>query len=122
MPPDAWAQRYAQAVRKSIADLKTLFDSFRCSRTMGLRRTKLRTMPPDVVAREYARAVREAQPPVRRRLKRQNRRKTGAAASQEPGQAGAAALSGVWPQPTNPLLQIDGPVARLLKGSPSPTQ
>jgi hypothetical protein len=116
MPPDAVAQRYAQAVRKSIADLKTLFDQLSLLKNHGFTQDELRTMPPDVVAREYARAVREgatASPPP---AEAAEPAKTGAAASQEPGQAGAAALSGVWPQPTNPLLQIDGPVARLLKG------
>src|SRR5215470_6654312 len=67
-------------------------------------------MSPADVSFQYALALREgatAGPPP--------------AEAAELAETGATAVSGVWPEPTNPLCQIDGPVARLLKGLlPSP--
>jgi hypothetical protein len=116
MSPEVVAQEYRQAVRKSVSDLKALFEQLSLLKSHGFTPEELRTMSPAHVSYEYAQAVREgatAGPPLPEAAERAE---TGATASQHSGQAGTATLSGVWPQPTTPLFQIDGQVARLLKG------
>jgi hypothetical protein len=95
-----------------VVEDRILFDQLSLLKNHGFTQDELRTMSPADVSRQYAQAAREgatAGPPPAEAAE------TGATASREPGRAVAAALSNVWPQPTNPLFQIDGPVARLLK-------
>jgi hypothetical protein len=96
----------------------------------GFTADELRTMPRSWVALEYAQAVRNGAtpgepPPAAEPQEAGAAPEAGppsATGAPEPGEAGAAdiwsAISGVWPQPRTPLFQIDGPVARLLKGLP----
>jgi hypothetical protein len=93
-----------------VVDDGILFDQLSLLKNHGFTQDELRTMSPADVSRQYALALREGAtvgPPP--------------AEAAELAETGATPVSGVWPQPTNPLFQIDGPVARLLKGLlPSP--
>jgi hypothetical protein len=112
----------------SPADLKTLFEQLSLLRGHGFTADELRTMPRSWVALEYAQAVRNGatpgEPPPAGEVQEAGAApeagQPGARAAPEPGEAGAGdiwgVIFGVWPQPQNPLFQIDGPVAQLLKG------
>jgi hypothetical protein len=114
----------------SPADLKTLFEQLSLLRGHGFTADELRTMPRSWVALEYAQAVRNGatpgEPPPAGEVQEAGAApeagQPGARAAPEPGEAGAGdiwgVIFGVWPQPQNPLFQIDGPVAQLLKGLP----
>jgi hypothetical protein len=98
----------------------------------GFTADELRKIPRSWVTLEYAEAVRDGATPSEPPPAAEPQEAGAGAAPEagqpsatavpEPGEAGAgeiwSTISGVWPQPQNPLLQIDGPVARLLKGLP----